>query len=332
MRPLWLAATAISCAVAPTSAQAQREPALRPDVFVGPSLFMFDAMEEPIGATGGAVRIGFRAPSYELGLVLEHWADVADFRITTVLLEATYPLGQRDRFTPHLVAGLGRVWSRYHGPATFYDEPEGAAASLGAGFEWLSSRSVGVRAEGVLRSDGGGYNATARVLAGWSPAVPDASGTRVETTGGTFVSWMVPLSGPWHFVEPALGGRLSRRDGRVGTSLSLAVFHWQIPGEALLRDYIWDTRAFVATPSIEIEGVGVSQMTARLGPSITMMGEGPGNGVNVGVSLEGAVTPRWASFLTLGVSWLWMPHDNGGDVRVTNADQNGLLVFAGSQW
>lgn len=102
----------------------------------------------------------------------------------------------------------------------------------------------------------------------------------------------------------------------MSPTVAFAVFHWQIPGQAFLRDYIWDTRAFSALPGVELRARGMLDTVVRLGPSVTVMGEGSGNGANVGTYVEATVSPQWASAFFIGAGWMWMPNDGDGDPRV----------------
>ncbi len=329
-----------SCAVAasllhPSAAAAQgadqeHESGLIPTMALGASAFIVDIWEDRGRSMGVLARVGLRFPHLDAAAVAEHWGDVRGFRISSVHLEGSYFLAGPRTVTPYVVVGVGRVWGRYHGRSPRAEEPDGLSAAYGFGLHVARRRALGARAEALIRTDDGGYNGGVRVLVGWAPAAADlpvdASGVRTDV--GAY--WMIPLSGPWRFVEPGYMIRFERPfHGRLSTSLALAVFHWQTPGQALFRDYIWDTRALAAMPGVQWRPDVNSILTVRAGPSIIMMGEGPGNGANLGAHLETAITRPWNLPLSAGVGWIWMPADSGGDTRVSDADQNGLMLFGG---
>lgn len=299
-----------------------------PALAVGPSFFLAELWESSQEAAGIGVRGGVRTPYGDIVATLETWPDVRSFHITTILIEASYLLRPRERVTPFLLLGLGHARSRYHGDASRWTNLDGTAASFGLGLEWTTGRWLDVRTEGLLRTDDGGYNGAIRMLVGWTPDRGDPAPLPMARHVDVVAYWMTPVSGPWRFVEPGYGFRVSRIHDRLGGSLTFAIFHWQIPGEAFLRDYVWDTRAFVAQPALEWHPRKLQSLAVRGGPVITMMGEGPGNGASLGGHLEAAWAPSWTAPFSVGAGWLWMRHDTE-DARYTAADQHGLMLFGG---
>jgi hypothetical protein len=314
-------------------AQAMQGRGYVPTVSVGASTFLADFMEDHSSSLGVALRAGIRARSYELFVSAEHWGSVKDYRITSAVIEWSLVLGRRAPVRTYLLVGLGHTWSDYHGPFAIYDQVDGTAAILGPGMAVTLRRSVGVEFQALLRTDDGGYNMSLRGLGSWSPEREASPATMSALRGGPAIYWMAPLSGPWRFVEPGFGLRFTRAGGgTVSPTVAFAVFHWQIPGQAFLRDYIWDTRAFLALPGAEWRSGARLDTTVRLGPALTVMGEGPGNGANVGTYVEATVSPEWAGAFFVGAGWMWMPHDGGGDPRVSDIDQHGLMISAGVSW
>lgn len=303
-----------------------------PTVAVGASTFLADFMEDRSSSLGVALRGGIRARTYGLFISAEHWGSVKDYRITSAVLEGSLVLGSSALVRPYLLVGVGHSWSDYHGPFAIYDELDGTAATLGPGMALTLSGSIGVEVQALLRTDDGGYNMSLRGLGSWSPGLEGLPETRSDTHGGPAIYWMAPIAGPWRFVEPGFGLRFTRAGGAFSPTVAFAVFHWQIPGGAFLRDYIWDTRAFLALPGAEWRSGGPLGTTVRVGPSVTVMGEGPGNGANVGTYVEATVSPEWSGAFFIGAGWLWMPNDASGDPRVSDIDQHGLMISAGLSW
>lgn len=285
-------------------------------------------LEDPLSGNGPAIRVGIRSHYYGAWSSIERWMNVSGFTITSALLEGTLNLASNQGFRPHLIVGVGRTWSSYSGPATRADGPNGSTGVMGLGTTWSAPWSIEALAQALIRTDDTGFNASTRLLVGWSPNRERLRVGPTESEVSATIAWMTPVAGPWRFVEPAYGLRVTKREGPVGPFLDLSVYHWQIPGQAFFRDYVWDTRAFVARPGIAWHLPRTpTNLTLRLGPSIVIMGEGPGNGVNIGTHVEASVSPRWAGPLGAGIGWLWMGHDSYGDSRITDTDQHGLLLF-----
>lgn len=151
-----------------------------PTFSVGATFYVADLFEEPGRSIGVALRGGVSSSVMDVAALIEAWPDVRDFRIASLLVEANYVMRRGGRLSPLLLVGVGHSWSTYHGPATSGVGPNGTAASVGFGLRWFMSNSVLGRAETVLRTDDGGYNASLRFLAGWTPAHRDEVGPAGE--------------------------------------------------------------------------------------------------------------------------------------------------------
>ena len=305
--------------------------AFSPTVQVGGSLLLVD-IEDPITDAGFALRGGILTPAVEVTALVEGWRNLKDVRIVTTLVEVSYSLTGYTRVSPLLVMAAGYTWQDYGGRSQFYSTPDGRAAAGGLGVRTFIGDAILFRIDGLLRTDAGGYNAGARLLLGWAPALVGREGRHSWSGAGAVVYWMVPLSGPWRFTEPGFGVRVSRAiDARWFGGMELGIFHWQIPssretnpGEP--RPYIWDTRAVVMLPELERRLVGIGPLQLRGGPAVVMMGEGPGRGASLGAHLGAMIEAPSPVPLNLTIRWLWMQNDNHGDVGFTDRNQQGLLI------
>lgn len=329
---LFLLAALIShpaAAVAQTSGNG-REASVVGILSVGASAFVNDVWEDRGGSAGGVLRGGIRLPFLDVAALFEHWPEVEEFRISSAHAEMTYFPAGRRAVAPLLLLGVGYTRSSYLGSRPLFEELDGLSAAYGVGLEVALWRAAVGRAEAVLRTDDGGYNAGVRALVGWAPHPPGASSPLPDAGTAFRLSWMLPLSGPWRLVEPGYFVRFERPYHELlSGSLAFGVLHWQIPGEAFMRDYIWDTRAFVALPGVDWYPWTERLLSLRGGPAIIMMGEGPGNGVNLGAHLEVAVSRLRDLPVEIGVGWLWMRTPDGADTRVSGTDQNGLTIAGG---
>jgi hypothetical protein len=178
-----------------------------------------------------------------------------------------------------------------------------------------------------MRSDGEGYNAEFRIMGGWAPVLRE-----MESSGPFLVAvgtwWLLPVSGPWEFVEPAYMIRFSRPEvGSWGGSFGLGVLHWQIPGRVQFRPYIWDTRALLAEPAIDWRTQhGPAEVQVTGGPTLAVMGEGPGDGPSVGAHLRAGVSFGSRASVAGNVGWFWLRSTNQGDTRFTDSDVHGITL------
>ena len=326
-----LASASTHVAAGQTSASEAR--LLVPTIQVGLSAYSAEFEGDDASDIGLTLKGGIRIPYLDITGLVERWDQINGSRFSSVLLEASYYFAGQRRVAPFVIVAAGHTWQRYTGDYPIDLADDGAAAGFGLGVRVSAALGIDARVEGLLRTDVGGYSGAARALLGWAPALLDPSPERYMAHGDAFLSWMVPISGPWRFVEPGFGLRFARSANRWGGSLGLAVFHWDIPGDmyagvpGLERRYIWDTRAFVATPGVVWHAQATLPVELRAGPSIVIMGEGPGNGANFGGHLEAVVSSRSPVAVGAGVGWFWMQSENLGDSRFTNADQHGLTVF-----
>ena len=335
--PCWLRRMAVSASLFPNLAYAQSSSETRlvvPTIQVGVSSYSAEFKDDDASDIGLTFKAGVRTPYLEIAGLFERWDHINESRYSSALLEASYYFAGQGRLAPFLVLAAGHTWRRYNGEYPSELRDEGAAAGVGLGMRLEAVLGTEVRVEGVLRTDVGGYSGLARLLAGWAPELRDPLPDALALYGDASLTWMLPLSGPWRFVEPGFGFHLGRSSGTWGGTLGLAVFHWEIPGNVypgvpgLSRTYIWDTRAFVATPGLVWRSQRTSPIELRAGPSIVIMGEGPDNGANFGGHFAAALTPLRSLPVTVGMGWFWMQSGNQGDSRFTNSDQHGLTLHA----
>lgn len=302
-----------------------------PTVAAGASFYVAEFGEGNYRNTGAMLRGGMRLPGVDVTLAAEYWPDVFDFQILSTQIETTFFLS-RHSFSPVLVASIGHSWSHYTGTLRGIG-PNGTSAAVALGFHVPVSDLYGLRTEAVMRTDDGGWDAAFRLLMEYAPAAPSTPSNTPGPGGGLSVFWMIPVHGPWHFVEPGYAIGFERPvNPRFGVDLDLALVHWQVPGAALFRDYIWDTRSFMGLPSVEWTADERGLARLRGGPAVVLMGEGPENGVTLGLHAGVAFSGRSIGVpLSLGVGWLWFSRDNS-DPRVGGDDQHGLTLSAGLEF
>lgn len=296
--------------------------ALKPFVIVGPTGGYMDLIGARTMGIGGTARIGVLLPTLDLSLIGEHWNEWGDYRLSTLLVETNYyPLG-RSRVAPYLLIGVGaaKYRSEERDPVT----GTGATASIGLGVHAGMWNDWAVRTEAVLRNDDGPFSAQLRLGAGF---IPEADERRdlPAARSNLYLAWMVPLRGPWQFVNAGIGLQVSSSlNERFAATLGADLYHWQIPGEAFMRDYLWDTRAAVIRQGIEWRpGMLNDRLSIAGGPAIVAMGESPDGGMNFGLHAAVGVAPQLRHVpLTLSVGTLWFSRDAGDD-------QIGLLLTGG---
>lgn len=303
---------------------------MQPAVWTGLSYSVLDFGETDLATPGIGLRVGVGLPFLTVSALGEYWKEVGDFSLGSAHLEAAYFLARGAHVSPFLLLGLGhaRTWYRGDYPERAV-ESNGPSAALGLGLKGSIWRDYGVRLEAVMRTDDGGMNATLRVLGGYAPTPAVADSQAVESGLDFFASWMHPLSGPWEFVEPGFGLRHSRQvTDRIAATIAFSVVHWQIPGEAFMRSYIWDTRAFIAQPGVQWSPLDRIPVSLRLGPQVVIMGEGPDNGATLGAFVDVAVVRPFGIPIHLGTGWFWFPRQYHPDPRISD-DQNGITVSGG---
>lgn len=301
----------------------------------GPTTLIGDFGEEGSFSGAGVFVVGGVAfSSFEIGLSHSRWPDANNFRYVANQLELIYPFFDGLPISPHILLGVGQSTIEFLGDETRASEGRRASASYGVGARAALSRLLAIRADIALRTDGGAWNGAWRLAAGFAPRVPV-----VERAGGAStefgIAWMAPVGGPWRFVEPAYEVRISRPlSPTLSASLGVSVVHWQIPDEGFIGGFIWDTRAFVGTPSIEWNAQERLPIVLRGGPTFAAMGEGPDGGVTVGAHMGADL--RLRSFtplpLTVGVGWLWLKRTDDSLPRIGGADQHGLMLRGALAW
>lgn len=303
-----------------------------PTVWGGASALVVDFSEGNDVTTGAAAQVGIRLPTVQVSLLAEYWNEVLDFTFGSAHLETSYTVVRGNHISSFLLLGLGYARSWYQG-----DYPEraiewdGPSAAYGVGLETAIWRNLRIAVDGSLRTDDGGYNASIRIMAGYArqPVPPQA--VLLDSRTGLFVSWLGTVSGPWKPVEPGYGIQHSRTvTERFDATIKFMVLHWQIPGAGFFRDYIWDTRAFVAMPGFQWQPSQLEWASLGGGPMVVMMGEGPENGATFGSFLEaGTILRPFGLAINAGIAWFWFPRQDNGDPRVTPDDQQDLMVVAG---
>lgn len=298
-----------------------------PWALVGPATLITNFGESGISAVGATAKAGVVFSLLTAGLAVSYWPDVSDVRLSSVHAEMSYALFASKYFSPQITLGFGHAFATDLGgrPRRL---PQGRSASYGIGARSQIWRSVAVGADVAIRTDGGGWNGEWRILAGyrardWRPTQE----TDVEVDVGTF--WMIPLRGPWRFVDPAYSLGVSQAfSPKLAGALSLAFIHWQIPGEALFRSYLWDTGMFLALPGLRFSPGPRGLFGLTAGPAVAAMGEGPDNGATVGAHVDVAVPLRELVRLplTFGVGGLWLARSESNDASVNAHDQVGVLI------
>jgi hypothetical protein len=143
---------------------------------------------------------------------------------------------------------------------------------------------------------------------------------------------MIPLRGPWRFVEPGYAFRLtSRVTDRYAGSLGLALLHWRIPHPTIPKAYLWDTRAILLEPGWQWNRPGrVAELRITAGPALVRMFEGPDEGTRGGAEARMNVTVRAGPLpLTVGLGWLWFSRSEASGVSVAGSDQHSIMLSAG---
>jgi len=286
-------------------------------------------LEDPARELGASVGAGIMYSGAAAVASVAHWPRAGVFSFTALHLELRYPVARGTKLGLFLATTFGYTWANYEGPTgpnITVGDPDGGSSAYGLGVEVAPRKRLGAEVEFRLRSDGGTWNGELRLQAamrGAPSVLKEGSGSNVSL----HTVWMVPLRGPWDFVEPGYSLRVERpvKEG-FNIGASIAVFHWQIPGLRMVGDYLWDTRAFVAYPAVSFRPAADIPAWFRVGPAIIAMGEGPDSGTTIGPQVE--LAPRFRLF-GVGVEgsfgWLWMPR---GD-ETSPEDQHGLMVGVG---
>lgn len=299
---------------------------VRATVALGGSIFQFD--ENPFRglAARGGLALGRLA---DLTLGLERWPDLDPYSGWALQAEASfYPLG-RTRLAPYVLFHVGHFWATAPS-GSFYSSVGGRTTGLAVGVLGLVADPFGIRAEALVRYDAGLGDAQLRALVTYAPGQSQA---RIPAEASAILGGMVPLSGPWHFVEPAYAVEFATKvSERYAAALTLALLHWRISEPRRnISPYLWDTRAVLVMPAWRRSWEsGAFRWYLQAGPSASLMFEGPDFGFRGGANTEVGGSLRLGSLprLTGGVSWVWIVRGRG-DPSVTATDQRSLLLHAG---
>lgn len=289
-------------------------------------MFIGDLGESNFGALGTMLRGGVRLPMFDVTVATEYWPNMESFRIVSAQVEGTFYLS-RAAAAPVLVMGVGHSWSHYTG---LYGGggSNGASASVGIGMHIPVSRLYALRPEALIRTDGGGWNGSLRLLFAYAPSLQVEPRDLSGPSGGVSTFWMIPIGGPWHLRAPGAAIHYSRPVSlRYDVGLDVALVHWYMPGPA--SGYVADTRSFIAMPSVQRALDDRGFLSVRGGPAVVIMGEGPDNGANLGLDAMLVLSGRpIGGPLSAGVGWLWFPRDDPG----YGGDQHGLLLSLAFQF
>lgn len=282
---------------------------------------------------GFALTTGVTWNAVETGVLASVW-QWESWRLASVEAQGGLPIRAGPTSALDLVLGVGYTWSDYLGepiPFVTVVETSGAAANLGLRYRFDVRSGWSVRTGIFMRTDAGGWNGEWRVMAGWRQPSQTPSQPASHTTDFRIrVYYMVPVGGPWRFVRPgyALAARRSITP-TISAALTLAFFHWEIPGQAFLRDYLWNTGSFVAFPAAQWSTGERVKLAVRAGPAVVMMGEGPDNGVTLGPDLEAELEVDVGGIeVDLGAGWMWILRGWDDDPDY-GGDQHGLMLFGG---
>lgn len=242
---------------------------------------------------------------------------------------AYYPL-RRPILAPYVGLAIGHfATSRTDGLGSDVD---GRTTSLVLGFHGRVWRGLGLRLEGVIRTDAGADDDQLRALLTYATRSPAPSSDVPAPAAAAVIYGMIPATGPWRLVEPGYGVKfMTPFSPQHSVALTLALFHWQIPHPTIPGAYTWDTRAVFVMPGWQWTRRGsVGQLHLQGGPALSIMLEGPDEGTRAGLQLElGASTHVGFVPLTASVGWLWLVRTTLPGEGTPGTDQRGLLLSAG---
>lgn len=298
---------------------------LTPTFAAGGSVLEYDyAGDRPF--RGLALRAGVEFTDvFDLVLTGEHWAHLGTEPGWSALVEAAYwPVG-RQLLAPYLLFGLGRFDNTPVNPA-------GTSQAVGLGLAGRIARPVTLRLEGLVRIDAGAGNDQLRAFVGLTPWRPVSRRLRGRRHAQFTTLAMLPLSGPWRFVEPGYEVRFATELlGRHSAGVAIALLHWQMRDPSRIGGYSWDTRAVLLMPEWRYRLLGSSTaFTAHGGPLLSVMVEGPDDGfrggAHVGLTLGQRLGPLLAS---TGIDLMWLVRNPQPVFDVDPTDQRSALLRLG---
>lgn len=300
-------------------------PLLRPTIGLGGSIFEYDVGGEQAWR-GYLARVGLQAGSVaDVMLTGQLWPELAfEQQGRSLLLEVHYSLVASRRVAPYVLFGIGAF--RAHDLDGTVTE-SGPAKALGLGFQVRPLRDWGLDVAGVVRIDNGNGDDELRAALFYAPHdVQPPSAARVARPVSAQLGWLVPITGPWRFVEPAYVLTMARAiRGRHATSLSMMLVHWQIPS-GNPRGYEWDTRAAIMLPAWRwfSNPAGARRPYLQAGPLLSVMLEGPDccfrGGVHTGAGYDWGIS---AIGLSASLTLIWLVRND------ERADQRSMLFQIG---
>ena len=316
----------------PAAGCAQEYSAVAPTFSIGGSIFEFDERGPYYGV---AARAGIGVVSYfDLVLTVEHWASLGSLVGWSSQLEgALYPVGRRV-VSPRVILGTGWFWASPEGSSTSRAGFNGSASSFGLGVRVWPGGSLAFNFDALVRFDAGvSGNAELRGLVEYTPGTLERRPLAGRGRVALLALGMVPVAGPWRFTEPGYAVRFATPPlaGHHSGSLAVALLHLRIPHPTIEGAYGWDTRAVLINPGWQWDtGSQLGQVSVRAGPALTLMFEGPDQGMRAGARIEIGTTVRLGPVpVTVGAGWLWTIRGETASASTPGTDLHGVILSAG---
>lgn len=302
-----------------------------PTVSVGVSVLEFDLAGDQ-AFRGSALRAGAVVGRFvDITALAERWPDLGSRHGWALQVEtALYPMG-RARVSPYLTLSLGH-FSASPRDASNVTGVEGLTRGIALGLHGRVWKSLGIRVEGVVRFDATASDDQLRGFVSYAGQQPSENAELPSPGAAVVVYWMIPLAGPWRFAEPGYALKtFTPLSATLAGGLTVALLHWRLLNPTLPGAYSLDTRAVLIMPGLDRYWKGASRrLHARIGPALTVMLEGPDDGLRAGAQLEfGAAAKAGALPLTAGLGWIWLPRGASGALAGRTSDQHGLLLHVG---
>lgn len=320
-----LAVTVSTHALAAQDTATRSPSQLRPTVAVGAGVLEYDrGGDQPF--RGYAVRAGVQLGwAFDLTASVQWWPDLGEYRGRAVQAEASfYPIG-RPVIAPYLLLAFGR-FSATPVSSMSGTSDAGAAKGVALGVHARVAGPWGVRVEGLARIDASAFDDELRVFAVYAPRPRGRVGPARRPSSRLSAGAMAAFSGPWRFAEPLYALDLtSPVSQRVSVVFTIGLAHWRI-GNA------WDTRAVVLMPGLQRALMsGRLDVALSAGPMLTVMLEGPDNGVRGGAHLDVSGGVKVAKVRAImGASFFWFVRSPyAGHVSDSGEDQRGLFLRGG---
>jgi len=307
-----------------SSAQELGRSGPRVGLFGGVTGFVGEFGESNHFSVGPALQVFLEDQTTRLGLSVSHWPDANAFRMTSLHLEMAQGMANTRLVTPFLELAVGHTWAEYlaSGPAV---KPEGGSAAVGLGIQLEAGMNLRILSDLRLRTDGGGWNGEWRTLAGFSKGGSTSTADKIRWSGSAL--WLKRLRGPWKSSGTGIGFSVDRAVAEQLRSVqSMYLIHWRTRRRPEAGGHRWDTRGVLAIPQAQWASPAYPRLRLRGGPVVSMMGEGPDNGVRPGGHLEAQLGSSFRGvFLALKVGWFWILRSGSDDPR----DQHAISFGAG---